>query len=550
MSTTATATDGPSRPEDDTDDYPAFLAALRARFEASTATSHTLFTTTATGLFDVFLDALPPELRAQYRCSACRHFVDRFGALVTIDEAGQTAPAMWDASTAPPRFEASVRAVARLVARAAVDGVFLATEATWGVPESRPKNSDRVWRHMAVAPSPKVVFRPPVTLSAGQVMAEKREDFRMLGRGLAEFPIELVRQAHTALSTGALYRSEKCVGVARWLLDLHEARVAVRGPAVDHVTWRAVATAPAGFCHVRSSMIGTLLEDLAAGMPFSEVKRRFDEKMHPLQYLRPTAAPSDGNIAQAEKVVEALRASGSLGRRFARLDDLETVWRPKPAVTEEKPAAGVFGHLRGGGGAAKAASRGIELPTVTMTWVKFAAEVLPAAESMDFEVPAGKASFGTYVTAANPEAPPLLQWDRDDRRNPVSHYVYTGGSLAANWNLAAGSRRAVTAVSLQPSMWFGGGSAHHGAGVLFVLDGARDVHHQVSGGFFPEDLRSEYHGVRKTMEAHAKSAAILGKEEASAAGILLQKGNGTWAHATFRVTSRGATVVYRLDRWD
>ena len=110
-------------------------------------------------------------------------------------------------------------------------------------------------------------------------------------------------QALKLLKSEALYRSEKVLGQAQWLYDLHRALPSRRNR--DHVLWRAVAAAPAGFCHPRSSMIGTLLEDLAAGMPFDDVSRRFAEKMHPLLYQRPQAAPSAGNIAQAEKIVAA-----------------------------------------------------------------------------------------------------------------------------------------------------------------------------------------------------------------------------------------------------
>lgn len=550
MTTTATGTTGSATTEGDSDDgYGELLTALRVGFMRRAAAGGRAFTTDATGLFELFLEALPPEHRAHYRCSACRHFVERYGALVTIDEAGRTTTLLWRAEEAPPLFVEPVRAMERRVARARVNGVFLAEEHVWGTPTSTVKATGHVWRHLAVEAPGAWEFRPPVLRTCAQVMAEKREDFAMLVRGLDEFNVHLVRNAHLALTSGSLYRSEKAEGVARWLLDLHEARAAVKGAeAIANVTWRAVAEAPAGFCHVRSSMIGTLLEDLAAALPFGEVARRWADKMHPLQYQRPTAAPSDGNIAQAEKLIAALEAAGSLQRRFARLEDLETVWRPRPPAAEGTPAEGVFGHLKGGAGRPKPAS--VELPTVTMTWVKFAAEVLPSAEAIEFEVPAGNANFGTYVTAADPNAPPLLQWDREDRRNPVSVYVYTGGSRADRWNLTPGRRTAVTACSLLPAMWHGGGHAHQGAGVLFVLEGARDTSHTASGGFFPEFLRSELHGVRKTLEAYALRAAIAGKEEASAAGLLLSKGQGTWPHATFRVVARGATLTYRLDRWD
>src|SRR2546425_8355197 len=77
-------------------------------------------------------------------------------------------------------------------------------------------------------------------------------------------------------------------------------------------------------------MFGTLLEDISNGLPLPEVSKRFAEKMHPLRYQRPQAAPSEGQLAQAEKIVAQLGAAGSLARRFARLEEVETIWTPKP----------------------------------------------------------------------------------------------------------------------------------------------------------------------------------------------------------------------------
>ena len=60
--------------------------------------------------------------------------------------------------------------------------------------------------------------------------------------------------------------------------------------------------------------------------------------------------------------------------------------------------------------------------------------------------------------------------------------------------------------------------------MFFVLPGARDSR-DAGGGFFPETLRSEYHGIRSVMEAHSRSSTIAGKEEGTANGIAL--GNQT-----------------------
>jgi hypothetical protein len=223
---------------------------------------------------------------------------------------------------------------------------------------------------------------------------------------LNEFPLPVVEQAVNILQAEALYRSEKCLGVAQWLKDLHENRNATRNNAIKaNITWLAVATAPAGFCHPRSSMIGTLLEDIAAGLPFEMIRRRFAMKMDPLAYQRPQAPPSAGNIAQAEKVVARLKAAGSLKRRFATLSDVQAIWTPEP-VREKAPdsGGGVFAHLKPG---SPATTPVIEVPPQTMTWVKFRDTVIPDAVPRHHQergcLQLSVGSLGLIVTHGNRE---------------------------------------------------------------------------------------------------------------------------------------------------
>jgi hypothetical protein len=329
------------------------------------------------------------------------------------------------------------------------------------------------------------------------------------------------------------------------LRDLHLLRDVATHKA--NATWLAVALAPPGFCHPRSSMVGTLLEDLAAGMDFDAVAARFSAKMHPLQYQRPQAAPSAGAIAQAEKIVEQLGAAGSLRRRFARLEEVEALWKPQaPAAKPAPGAAGVFGHLIAKG--APEQRTDMAIPPVTMTWVKFRETVLPTAERIEFMARAKRDSFVALLTAVNPEAPPILQWDLPERRNPVSWYFWHGGSSPEQFGLHEGQAVPVSAICFQPSMWSDPEKfKHQGLGLVFLLDGARETR-QSGGALFPETLKSEFHGVRSVIEAYSRSAEIEGIEAATACGLGLTKGSN-WNHV-FRVMGAGRTVDYRLDRWD
>lgn len=371
----------------------------------------------------------------------------------------------------------------------------------------------------------------------------------MLARGLSEFPRTVVEQAVAILSGEMLYRGEKVLGAARWLLAVHDQLASTRNTRHrDNLLWLAVATAPPGFAHVRSTMIGTLLEDLAAGLEIESVKRRFAEKMHPLQYQRPTAPPSEGNIQQAEGVIAKLKTAGALDRRFAKLEDLQALWRPRVETAPVEPTGGVFAHLRPVGCASTA--RTMDAAPTVITWEKFARTVLIAAERIEYMTTANLEAFLAFVTAANPDAPPILQWDREENRNPVSWYVYSGGSTALRWNLHEGVPVPVTAISLSPPQWDAQyPMPHQGAMVVFVLEGCRDLNYVRSGGFFPESLRAEYHPIRRTMEAYAQQATIAGKEEATACGIALQQAVGR-SSLVFWVTAGGVRMAYRIDRWD
>ena len=396
----------------DPDDYETFLQTIRDRFASMTGA---LFSTDATGLWEAFLQNLPMDQRQHHTCHACRRFVEGFGGLVRIDNKGHVIPALWGAEATPLLYRGSVAVMARLVSTARVTGVHVSSDTTYGIPKTG------VWAHMAVQSSQ--VYRKTPLKMAHQVAAEKLEDYGMLSRALSEYTEANVQQAVTLLKSNTLYRGEKCLGVANWLLKLHEERkTATDSRSKENITWVSVAAAPAGFCHVRSTMIGTLLDDLQSGLPFADVSTRFASKMDPASYARAQAGPTATQIAEAEKVVAALDAAGSLSRRYARLEEVQLLWSPAKTVPASVlPATGgVFSHLTPKS-ATPPAPAAINIPAITMTWDKFSRTVLPDAKTLEIQVPTDSSRFAALVTAANAEAPSMLQWD-----NSFSWYYHGG----------------------------------------------------------------------------------------------------------------------------
>lgn len=512
-----------------------------------------VFTTSAKDLFETYLDNLPPGRRQHYNCNCCRRFIDRFGGLVTVNADGKTRSAMWhDYVDAPEVFRQFVFAVDADVRRAKVTGVFLSSEATWGTPENVPgpgsKYVGQRWTHLS-GTNPWVWNGKSQT--ADQAMAEKKEDFNVLVRALVEYTPDVIREAIRALDAGVLSRSEKAYQIGQWFLAVRVAWDSLRGSAKTNKVWLAAATAPPGWCHVKNTVIATLLDDIKAGMPFEAVSRRWKEKMHPLQYQRPTALKA-GNIEGAEKLIAKLGAGRSLERRFAKLEEVTAVWNPSAVRAEPEPAAGVFGYLKSRAKDAVRPVTPLVLPAKKVSWLKFESDVLPSARTIEVLVPTGRASFFGMVTAAHADALPVLQWDGLDGqpRNPVSWYFYHSGSFAAVWGLQSGTYAKVAAVCHTPPHWQRPEQfAHQVRGAMFVLEGCRDVNHTAGGGLFPECLRAEFREVRASIAAHSNAAEIAGKDEGTANGLYVQQGSA-FPKYRLRVTSGGAPQEYIVDRWE
>lgn len=189
-----------------------------SRFESAfffEAKKGRLFTTDVPGklLWRSYLRGFPPGKRQHYKCNACRHFVERFGGLVTIDAEGKKFPALWSVAS-DPAYAKSFAAMSDLVSASRVTGVFFSDLSDLGSRETGP------WRHLAVV-NPMVLHVTKLK-DAHQAAAEKLEEFKIVRAALEEYPLTVMRKAFDLASTGLLARPEKIKGPLQWLCDLKE----------------------------------------------------------------------------------------------------------------------------------------------------------------------------------------------------------------------------------------------------------------------------------------------------------------------------------------
>lgn len=525
----------------DDKEYNDWIDAIGARVNAAQLEGPIFRMRPRLDLFELYLASFEGADRQFHNCNACKHFINRYGWLVKIEPDGRLTSLMWDTEMAPASYKQAAFAMGIAVIQSQVEAPFVSPLKDWGY----RRTGD--WSHFAVTNARVYTDR---IKAAHEWMAEKREEYGMVTRALADFKPEVLAQAQQLLEGDLLYRAEKVIGPVRWLRQVAQ-RMEAAGARLDkNVLWREVATAPAGFCHIRSGMAGTLLEDLAAGMPFDTVRQRFDKKMKPDVYMRPQTDPGAQNIKRGEEIVAKLGIENSLKRRFATLDDItDYLWvRPATAPSASTPAVGggVFAHLKARGTKPTTPVGGKDTPPITMTGDKFVRTVLPNAKYIEYFVP-GSGGFVALVTAEDPSAPPILQWDRPERRNPVSHYLYMHGSPAMQWGLVAGSWHPVSVVTTPPATWHGASAERFGNGLVLILEGAADSRTDQGLALFPETLRGELHEIRKTIEAFSKAGSISRVDD-PAAGVMF---NGKdWVDALVRVKTDLGIQTYKLDRRD
>jgi hypothetical protein len=519
-------------------EYNDFLVRLNERFRRETE-GRPLFevylASSGVDPFELWLAQFPNQERQSHNCNTCKSFLRHYGRIGIIDPDGTLRSPLWFEEDAPELYKPSVRALERAVRRGKVLRPFKEGKRDWGVQETGP------WHHMALV-GHKSHLHISLVETPDQWSAGKVQEFKNVQRALDDFSLQSLNTVVALLESEELYRSEKLLGAATWLRDLKQQVEQCGGQRAENTIWFAVATAPAGFCHPRSGMLSTLLDDIANCLPWQTVKKRFADKMHPLKYQRPQAAPSAGTVAQAEKLFAGLGLETALRRRYARVEEINAIWRPKQE--QELMPVGVFSSLL------KPAEERPEYvfgASKNISWVKFLRDALPSATGMKLLIP-NQGAFCAYVTAVDPSAGALFQWDADNLRprNPFSWYLLYGGSYASRWHLTPGSWADVTALSYIPAMWGERPLEHLQKGVLFALEGCKPPPCS-NLALFPETLRSELHGVRSVIEAYSKTRPLEGAKDATACGLLM---NESGLNTRIKLSNAHYSAVFSIDRWE
>ena len=288
-------------------------------------------------------------------------------------------------------------------------------------------------------------------------------------------------------------------------------------------------------------MLGFLFECVNEGQDFETLMRNWMTKADPLSYLRPTAAPSVGNIETAEKIFARMGyGPRDLERVFLTLDQVPQraiLWSPPTSTSpaqyfptseilrsttlceNEEPSktTKLFSELLPN--KAITPTSYADAPIKDISFRQFALKVLPAVSTIE-------------ALPTDPIQPYFFTTGKPGSKSVFSIHSDVEGSHTASWykwghdlplsraNLQEKFKR-VKAIITFPHMWDDLAAPEvfdeakiesfkfkrYGIRLLFVLEGAKE---RFPGelGLFPTLVKGEFHSVRETVEAFSKQGRI------------------------------------------
>lgn len=281
-----------------------------------------LYIVDAGDLYRTYLSAFPDGTdpmfreRTEHDCQYCKNFINNVGSVVSIVNGVMST--VWDAVGAPFPYDVVSEKMAEAVRSGSVKSVFRTTEPVFGrLPNVDAKDINITWHHLYCK-----VPKKYVTITPGSAIGSSVSKHQVLNRGLNEIVPEHFNTVLDLIADNSIYRGEEFKNAVKdfqTLQNTYLQKKASDAKAAELFVWGNADHWNSGF---RNTVIGTLLVDLSNGDTLEGAVRKFEQKVAPTNYKRPTALITKRMIEDAVGTLKELDLEDSIHRRFAKLSDL------------------------------------------------------------------------------------------------------------------------------------------------------------------------------------------------------------------------------------
>ncbi|RDW92501.1 hypothetical protein BP5796_01895 [Coleophoma crateriformis] len=515
---------------------------------------------------ETFLGGLPAQYRRVMNCTACKQFMRQYGDLCMVSDDGTLIPLYWpvnDAVTA--HYKESVSDVRELFKNKPVGNEFRIYSDKSRI-IGTPKTGE--WNHMSINLK-NVPLAQHYTDSQ-----DTNTTYTMLDRILDDNSTAVIDRVFHIIQDDQLPYTQSHKAPVAWLKQTNDAlaKVQLKGTQKQNLVTRYSREAFVGcISSLRGGMMGYLFECVREGQDMSTLKMNWEAKANPLNYLRPTAAPSIGNVESAEKILGRIGYTPrDLERQYLTTDQIPKraiIWSEEETAIldgkveveqlSKKPPK-LFGSVLPATHQAKgnALLDFSNVPTTKISMRKLVLKVLSDVEYIEAFIPAEP--IGPYFfTTGHDDTKPIMSF-HGEGSHTASWYTWGIKSPANHANLKAETWVPVTHLITFPHMWDEFESPRdcfddekvdafkylrHNISLLFCLKHCKETSSTRELCLFPTLLRGEFHSVRKTIEAFSKKGNIEqpDKNKQQVAGLGFKK-NESSPEIKVRIKTKGGQL--------
>ena len=277
-------------------------------------------------IYQLYLDSFSPEAnpvfktRREYDCNICRHFIQKFGGMVSIKNG--KLDTLWNVTTGDKEFDNVFKELDKYVRGCKVHDVLLISKNDqFGVDHNLSHDENG-----HVSSYNHFYLKTPQICKSNDTESEKSE-YRsgkdVFKRALDTISIEAIETVLELIDSNTLYRGTE----NRWSID------ALRRVKIEYLkltseydkdlyAWEKSVEAGPTLSRIRNTAIGTLLIDISEGKDLDVAVTSYEKITAPSNYKRPKAIYIEKMLEDAKKQIQELGYLDSLPRRYATLEDI------------------------------------------------------------------------------------------------------------------------------------------------------------------------------------------------------------------------------------
>jgi hypothetical protein len=298
-------------------DFKVFAEAVHDRYNAMKRTAGEFFVVDIPDLFEVYVNSFPEgtnpifRKRTEHDCNTCKHFIQNLGKVVTI-KSGEIST-VWDVENIPAPYDVVAKTLSDKVRQAPITSVFRTQYALYGSAKNVDNHDPGItWYHFhGEAPA------QCVTNYVGTAKGKVESIIGVFRRGLNEILQSDLDIVLDLIKQNAIYRGKEFEKTVKEFKKL-QLKYQKEGCS-STFAWEHCRNSAAGF---RNTVIGSLFIDLSCGDDIEVAVKKFEAKVAPANYKRPTSLITPKMIEQAVDKLKELGLEDAVERRLACIEDL------------------------------------------------------------------------------------------------------------------------------------------------------------------------------------------------------------------------------------